>query len=129
MNKNLLWVAAAALVLVGMTTWAILIRRPPLAPGGGPTPVGTSVSTPCGPILISIASSLTKRIVEGEELSALMIDQEAERGDPLSNEIVLETARFLGIGVVTAMHSVDPQGVVIGGAMTFGKHEAMIGRN
>ncbi len=73
-------------------------------------------------------SSLTKRIAGGEELSALMIDQEAERGDPLSNEIVLETARFLGIGVVTAMHSVDPQGVVIGGAMTFGKHEAVIGR-
>jgi glucokinase len=74
------------------------------------------------------ASSLAKRIAGGEELSALMIDQEAEGGDPLSNEIVLETARYLGIGVVTAMHSVDPQGVVIGGAMTFGKHETAIGR-
>ena len=41
----------------------------------------------------------------GEELSALMIDQEAERGDALSLEIVLDTARYLGIGVVTAMHA------------------------
>ena len=73
-------------------------------------------------------SSLKKRIDAGEELSALMIDQEAERGDPLSLEIVLDTARYLGIGVVTAMHSVDPQGVVIGGAMTFGEHETATGR-
>ena len=73
-------------------------------------------------------SSLSRRIAAGEPLSALMIDQEAERGDPLSVEIVLETARYLGIGVVTAMHSVDPQGVVIGGAMTFGGHETATGR-
>jgi glucokinase len=73
-------------------------------------------------------SSLAKRIAAGEQLSALMIDQEAERGDALSVEIVMETARYLGIGIVTAMHSVDPQGVVIGGAMTFGGHETATGR-
>jgi glucokinase len=74
------------------------------------------------------ASSLEKRMTAGEELSALMIDQEAERGDELSLEIVLETARYLGIGVVSAMHAIDPQGVVIGGAMTFGGHETETGR-
>ena len=73
-------------------------------------------------------SSLAKRIAGGEELSALMIDEEAERGDELSLEIVLDTARYLGIGVVTAMHTIDPQGVVIGGAMTFGGHETATGR-
>lgn len=73
-------------------------------------------------------SSLRGRIDAGEELSALMIDEEAERGDALAIEIVRETARYLGIGVVTAMHSVDPQGVVIGGAMTFGQHETATGR-
>ena len=61
-------------------------------------------------------------------LSALMIDEEAERGDALALEIVLETARYLGIGMVTAMHAIDPQGVVIGGAMTFGRHETATGR-
>jgi glucokinase len=74
------------------------------------------------------SSSLVARLAAGEELSPLMVDQEAERGDALSLEIVAETARYLGIGVVTAMHSIDPQGVVIGGAMTFGGHETATGR-
>jgi glucokinase len=34
----------------------------------------------------------------------------------------------LGIGVVSAMHTIDPQGVVIGGAMTFGQHGTATGR-
>ena len=41
---------------------------------------------------------------------------------------ILETADFLAIGVVNAMHTVDPAGVVIGGAMTFGGQGAAIGR-
>lgn len=73
-------------------------------------------------------SSLRGRVDAGEDLSTLMIDEEAERGDALAIEIVRETARYLGIGVVTAMHSVDPQGVVIGGAMTFGQHDTTTGR-
>jgi glucokinase len=74
------------------------------------------------------ASSLRDRTGRGEELTALMIDQEAERGDAMSLEIVMDTARYLGIGVVTAMHAIDPQGIVIGGAMTFGQHETATGR-
>jgi glucokinase len=74
-------------------------------------------------------SSLQGRIAAGQALSSLMIDEEAERGDELSLEIVTETARYLGIGIVTAMHAIDPQGVVIGGAMTFGQHETQTGRN
>ncbi|MBI3839184.1 MAG: ROK family protein [Planctomycetia bacterium] len=73
-------------------------------------------------------SSLQARIAAGQELSSLVIDEEAERGDELSLEIVLETARYLGIGIVTAMHAIDPHGVVIGGAMTFGQHETQTGR-
>ncbi len=73
-------------------------------------------------------SSLRRRLDAGEELTTLVIDQEAERGDELSLEIVLETARYLGIGIVSAMHAIDPNGVVIGGAMTFGEHETATGR-
>jgi glucokinase len=73
-------------------------------------------------------SSLHARLAAGEELTALMIDEEAERGDALSLEIVLETARYLGIGIVSAMHAIDPNGVVIGGAMTFGEHRTQTGR-
>jgi glucokinase len=74
------------------------------------------------------ASSLAKRIDAGEELSPLVIDQEAGRGDALALEIILDTARYLGIGIVSAMHAIDPNGVVIGGAMTFGEHASPIGR-
>jgi len=73
-------------------------------------------------------TSLTDRIAAGEELSALMIDEEAERGDAAATDIVLETARYLGIGIVSAMHAIDPSGVVIGGAMTFGQHATKTGR-
>lgn len=74
------------------------------------------------------ASSLSKRIAAGEELTPPMLDQEAERGDAVALEIILDTARYLGIGIVSAMHAIDPNGVVIGGAMTFGEHASKIGR-
>jgi glucokinase len=73
-------------------------------------------------------SSLSQRIAKGEELSSLMIDEEARAGDPVSLEMILETARYLGIGIASAMHTIDPQGVVIGGAMTFGEHDSPTGR-
>ncbi len=74
------------------------------------------------------ASSLSARLKRGEELTPLMLSEEAERGDQLSLEIILETARYLGIGTVTLMHSIDPDGVVFGGAMTFGENSSPVGR-
>ncbi len=73
-------------------------------------------------------SSLTRRIAAGEELTPLMLAEEAEAGDALSLEIILETARYLGIGIVNLMHTVDPNGVLLGGAMTFGGRESELGR-
>jgi len=73
-------------------------------------------------------STLVARVARGEPLTALVIDEEAERGDPLALDVILETARYLGIGVVSAMHAIDPHGVVIGGAMTFGQHDTATGR-
>jgi glucokinase len=73
-------------------------------------------------------SSLKKRIAAGEELTPLLLADEAEAGDALSLEIILETARYLGVGVVTLLHAIDPCGVVLGGAMTFGQNETKLGR-
>lgn len=73
-------------------------------------------------------SSLTARVAAGEELSPLLLAQEAEAGDPLAIEVVLETARYIGVGAVTLMHTIDPSGVVLAGAMTFGGHGAPLGR-
>ena len=73
-------------------------------------------------------SSLSKRIAEGAELTPKLVAEEAEAGDALSLEVIMETARYLGIGAVSLMHSVDPAGVFLGGAMTFGGQESELGR-
>jgi glucokinase len=73
-------------------------------------------------------SSLGARIEGGAELTPLLIGTEAEAGDSLSLEIVLDTARFIGIGAVTMMHMIDPCGIVLAGAMTFGGHATPLGR-
>jgi len=73
-------------------------------------------------------SSVQERLAQGEPLTPRVLAEEAEMGDPLALEIVWETADFLAIGIVNAMHTVDPAGVVIGGAMTFGGRDASIGR-
>ena len=65
-----------------------------------------------------------ERLAAGEELTPKLIAEEAERGDELSLEIIFETARYLGIGTVNVMHVVDPDVVLLGGAMTFGGAEA-----
>jgi glucokinase len=73
-------------------------------------------------------SSASSRIARGEELTPKLLAEEAERGDAFSLEIILDTARYLGIGAVTLLHTIDPMGVVIGGAMTFGQEASPLGR-
>ncbi len=73
-------------------------------------------------------TSVRKRVEAGEELTPIMLDEEAQAGDAFALEVILETARYLGIGVTSAMHAVDPNSVVIGGAMTFGQHDAPTGQ-
>lgn len=73
-------------------------------------------------------SSLAARVRAGEALTPLLLAKEAEAGDELSLEIVLETARYLGVGVTSLMHTIDPGGVVLGGAMNFGGKESSLGR-
>lgn len=73
-------------------------------------------------------SSVTRRIAAGEALTAKMLAEEAESGDNFSLEIILETARYLGVGITSVVHTVDPGLVVLGGAMTFGRNATNIGR-
>lgn len=54
------------------------------------------------------------------ELTSLRIYQAAVAGDALAIEIIDETARWLGIGVTTLVHTLDPGAIVFGGAMDFG---------
>jgi glucokinase len=75
-----------------------------------------------------VGSTLAARAAGGAALTPLWVAQEADKGDRLALQIVLDTARYVGIAAVNVMHTVDPSGVVIGGAMTFGGHETGVGR-
>jgi len=72
--------------------------------------------------------SLAAAVHAGEELTPILISREAASGDSSAMELILETARWLGIGIVTLMHTLDPEAVLIGGAMTFGGEEAAVGK-
>lgn len=74
-------------------------------------------------------TSIRDRLTAGEALTPLLLAQEAEAGDRVALEIVLETARYLGIGVTSLMHTIDPSCVVLGGAMTFGGNATPLGRS
>lgn len=73
-------------------------------------------------------SSLSGRIAGGAKLTPKLLAEEAESGDRLSMEIILETARYLGIGITSLMHTIDPTGVLLAGAMTFGGNQTELGR-
>ena len=73
-------------------------------------------------------TSVATRVELGEELTPVLLMEEAEKGDAFAMEIILDTAMFLGIGITTFMHTIDPDAVILGGAMTFGGHSSEIGR-
>jgi glucokinase len=76
-----------------------------------------------------VESSLRGLLGGGDsELTAKKVYHAATAGDSLALEIVDETARWLGIGVTTLVHTLDPGSVVLGGAMNFGGPDCPIGR-
>lgn len=73
-------------------------------------------------------SSVTDRLNDVTPLSPLLIAEEAEQGDELASELIMFMATCLGAGVTSVVHVIDPEIVLLGGAMTFGRHEAELGR-
>lgn len=78
-----------------------------------------------------------QRLAAGEESSLSKLDAEltakhvyeaAVEDDKLALEIIDETARWLGVGVTTLVHTLDPGSIVLGGAMNFGGAESPIGQ-
>jgi glucokinase len=72
--------------------------------------------------------SLAAAVAAGEELSPILIAREVGAGDTLATGILIEAAHWLALGIVNFMHTIDPEAVVIGGAMTFGREEHPAGR-
>lgn len=73
-------------------------------------------------------SQIGERVQGGEKLTPLLIAQCAEGGDRLAFDLIMETARYMGVGTTTLMHTIDPAMVLFGGAMTFGRNESELGR-
>ncbi|MEM1227002.1 MAG: ROK family protein [Planctomycetota bacterium] len=61
-------------------------------------------------------------------LTSKRVYEAALTGDALATHIVDDTARWLGVGVTTLVHTLDPGSVVLGGAMNFGGADCPIGR-
>jgi len=75
------------------------------------------------------STSVAARVAAGEALSPLLLAEEAEKGDVLSRRLILDAARYLAAGIATLIHVVDPNAVVLGGAMTFGRDTTQLGRD
>jgi glucokinase len=76
----------------------------------------------------SAVTSLAKRRTAGEEITPLVVAEEAERGDEVARNVIMETAYWLAIGIVSFIHTIDPDAVLLGGAMTFGGDDSEVGR-
>ncbi len=71
---------------------------------------------------------LADRVAAGETLTPVLMADAARQGDSLAMQLILEAARWMGIGTVNLMHIIDPEGVVFGGAMTFDGEGDPIGK-
>ncbi|MDR2440307.1 MAG: ROK family protein [Planctomycetaceae bacterium] len=60
---------------------------------------------------------------------AKIVYHEAEKGDSLAYEIIMETAKYLSLGIVSLLNTVDPACILLGGAMTFGGRDAPLGQH
>jgi glucokinase len=74
-----------------------------------------------------VKTSVRDRLVN-EKLTPVVLWEEARSGDRFAYDLIMETADYLGIGVVTLIHVINPGAVIIGGAMDFGGNEDEIGR-
>ena len=73
-------------------------------------------------------SDLGRLLKTGGDLTAQDVYHCAERQDPTSLEIVDQTARYLARGIADIAHFVDPELILLGGAMNFGGESSPVGK-
>lgn len=73
-------------------------------------------------------SVLREWINGGEKLDPRLIARAAEEHDDLAEDLIMQTAGYLAIGTINIMHIINPDTVLLGGAMTFGRKETELGR-
>ena len=74
------------------------------------------------------ALALAAAVAGGEDLTPELVWKLAKAGDGPSLGIIDEVARWLGIGITSLLHTLDPAIVLLGGAMTFGGENDPVGR-
>lgn len=72
-------------------------------------------------------STLPSMLNSDAVLTPLLIAEAASRGSEEAEELIMETARALGVATVSVMHLLNPEMVLLGGAMTFGRIETPLG--
>ncbi|MDR1484961.1 MAG: ROK family protein [Planctomycetaceae bacterium] len=78
---------------------------------------------------VGLGSSLADRVTERTPLNEIprMVYEEADKGDKLAEQIIKDTARYIGLGAATLIHTIDPECVLIGGEMMFGGKGSRVG--
>jgi len=66
-----------------------------------------------------IETSIT-RLVEGRlsKVTAKVVAQAAQAGDPLANSIFKEAGFYIGLGIVNLLHILNPELIIIGGGVS-----------
>lgn len=76
----------------------------------------------------SVTGPLGEMANGAEQLTAKTVYEAALAGDQPALEIILDAGRWLGVGVTTLVHTIDPGMVVLGGAMDFGGASSSVGQ-
>jgi glucokinase len=72
-------------------------------------------------------SCLHQQLATGAQLTARLIYEAARADDAFALQIIDRTADYLAIGIVSVAHMIDPEIVVLGGAMDFGGCHSPVG--
>jgi glucokinase len=81
---------------------------------------GTAISERAREALEIGEASMLPDMVQGrlDRITAALVYEASERGDPLAREVVRDTARFLGAGIANLLNTFNPDVVVVAGGVT-----------
>ncbi len=80
---------------------------------------GTALAKEAAIVVISRRPSKISELAEGDpdKASARIVAEAARQGDPIACELIAQEGMLVGVGVVTCIHTFNPQLVVLGGGV------------
>ncbi|MEO8286678.1 MAG: ROK family protein [Chloroflexota bacterium] len=81
---------------------------------------GTAIAKEGAIVVISRRPSKISDLAEGkpENVTARLVVEAANQGDPIANEIMEQEGLLVGVGVVNCIHTFNPEVIVLGGGVT-----------